>query len=101
MAHDFKDTINVPIAIPAWGAACLIAGALFTAGTLYQKMDALIEDSRASDARTTLMHERQIIANAAIVALERQGAASESRMSNFDARLSNLERGQFQEKRQR
>lgn len=90
----FRDTINVPIAIPAWGALVMIAGALFTSGTLYQKMDALIENSRQSDARIALIHERQIVTNAAIVTLEKQS-------QNVEARLSNVERGLFQDKRTR
>lgn len=93
-AERFRDTINVPIAIPAWGALVMIAGALFTSGTLYQKMDALIENSRQSDARITLVHERQIATSAAVIALERQG-------DNLDARLSNIERGVYQDKRGR
>lgn len=97
-AHDptaperFRDSINVPIAIPAWGALVMIAGALFTSGTLYQKMDALIENSRQSDARITVIHERQFVANAAILSLEKQG-------QSLNDRVSNLERGMFQEKR--
>ena len=88
----FRDTINVPIAIPAWGALCLIAGALFTAGTLYQQMGALIDNSRQSDARLSLIHERQIVANAAILSLEKQS-------QNFETRLWNAERGITQDKR--
>lgn len=101
MAHDFKDTINLPIAIPVWGAICLVGIGIFTAGTLYQQMGTLIDNNRASDARIASMHERQIISNAAIVTLERQVSTVEARMSNIDARMSGLERGQFQEKRLR
>lgn len=91
-AERFRDTINVPIAIPAWGALVMIAGAVFTSGTLYQQMGTLIDNSRQSDARISLIHDRQIVATAAVVALEKQA-------QNTEARMSNVERVIFERKR--
>lgn len=91
-AERFRDTINVPIAIPAWGALVMIAGAVFTSGTLYQQMGTLIDNSRQSDARIALIHDRQIVATAAVVALEKQA-------QNTEARMSNVERVIFERKR--
>jgi hypothetical protein len=82
----FREHINVPIQIPAWGLLCMLIGAVFTSGTLYQKMDALIDSSRANDQQVSQIRERQIINTAILGTLQEQQRAT-------DARLSALERG--------
>lgn len=80
-----RETINVPIAIPAWSLVTMVAGALFTAGTLYNQMATLIEASKKSDERVTMIREKQINGLAAIDNLQRQE-------QNHEARISNVER---------
>lgn len=91
----FRDTINVPIAIPAWGAIVMIAGALFTSGTLYQKMDALVETSRRSEDKVAVVAERQVKGLAAIEVLQAGMRDHDQRLVNDEQRLSNIERSMF------
>lgn len=81
----FKGTINVPIAIPAWGLLSLIATAVFTAGVIYTQLNSLIESNKKNDERITLIAERQTRGLAAIGYLEQQ-------VSGFERRISTLER---------
>jgi hypothetical protein len=81
----FSDTINVPIAIPAWGLLTLIAAAVFTAGVMFNKMDALIETSRKSEDKIAGITEKQILSLAAITSLQQN-------FQNLEARMSSLER---------
>ena len=97
----FRDTINVPIAIPAWGAVVMIAGALFTSGTLYQQMGTLIENSQRNDAQVSIIREKQIGGLAAINSLEKKADSVDARMSNVEQRMSNAERLIFEQKRAR
>lgn len=54
--HGFRETINIPIAIPAWGIiSALITGA-FAFGILYNQLSALVKNQEKVD----LMYERQI-----------------------------------------
>lgn len=76
----FRDHINVPIQIPAWGLLCMIIGAVFTSGTLYQKMDSLIESSQKNDAQIALIRDRQITNTSKLEYLESQGRAFEQRL---------------------
>lgn len=80
-----RDTINVPIAIPAWSLVVFIGSALFTAGTLYSQMSTLIESSKKADDRMALISEKQIGSTLAINSLQQQS-------QNHEARLMNVER---------
>lgn len=68
MPDRFKDTINLPIAIPAWGLITLLLGGVFTAGVTFQKLDQVIEQSKKIDG----IQERQINAIARLVSLEKR-----------------------------
>lgn len=50
MPENFKDTINLPIAIPAWGLICTLAsvliGGAYYGGGMVTKLDQLIELGR-------------------------------------------------------
>lgn len=98
-AERFRDTINVPIAIPAWGAVVMIAGALFTSGTLYQQMGTLIENSKRNDAQVSIIREKQIGGLAAVSALEKKSETSDQRMTNVEQRMTSVERAIFERKR--
>lgn len=98
-AERFRDTINVPIAIPAWGAVVMIAGALFTSGTLYQQMGTLIENSKRNDIQVSIIREKQIGDQAAINALEKKDASTDQRMTSVELRMTNVERAVFERKR--
>lgn len=87
----FKGTINVPIAIPAWGLLSLIATAVFTAGVIYTQLNSLIESNKKNDERITTIAERQTRGLAAIGYLEQQSR-------NYDQRISTLERIQIERK---
>jgi|GEM_PF-2193778 len=54
---DFKETINIPIAIPAWGMLCLLGALFYYGGSAMQKLNTVIENS----AKTEL----QVVASAA------------------------------------
>lgn len=79
-----RDTINVPVAIPAWSLVVMVGGALFTAGTLYNKMDSLIESSKHADERITLISEKQITGLAAISSLQQVTQSHEMRLTNVE-----------------
>lgn len=74
MTTAFKDTINIPIAIPAWGLISMILGGVFTAGVTFQKLDQVIETTRKIDG----IQERQI--------------AGLQRLSNLERRVDEIER---------
>lgn len=80
----FKESINIPIAIPAWGLLTLIAGAVFTAGVMFNKMDTLIEGDRENRGQITYIKERQINGLAAISTLQGQMQAHETRLTNIE-----------------
>lgn len=84
-----RDTINVPIAIPAWSLIVMLGGALFTAGTLYNKMDSLIESSKHADERIAIIGEKQVGALAAIANLQQA-------TQNHEMRITNVERALFE-----
>lgn len=79
-----RDKINIPIAIPAWSLFCMVAGAIFTAGTLYNQMSTLIESNKKSDERITLISEKQIGGLAAL-------ANTQVQVQNHETRLTNVE----------
>lgn len=85
MPERFKNSINLPIAIPAWGLITLLAGAIFTAGTMVNKMDSLIDTVRDSKEQLATVKEKQIGGLAAIANLQQQ-------QQNHEARLTNVER---------
>jgi hypothetical protein len=66
MPDKFRDTINLPIAIPVWGLVTLLGVGVFTAGVTFQKLDQVIESSKKID----LIQERQINALARLSGLE-------------------------------
>lgn len=72
MPERFKNSINLPIAIPAWGLITLLAGAIFTAGTMVNKMDSLIDTVRDSKEQLATVKEKQIGGLAAIANLQQQ-----------------------------
>lgn len=80
MPDKFKDTLNLPIAIPAWGLICMIIGGVFTAGVTFQKLDQVIESSKKID----LIQERQIGGLAAIANLQQQMQAHENRIGQLE-----------------
>lgn len=90
----FREHIAVPIQIPAWGLLCMIAGAIFTSGSLYQKMDALVENSQKNDTQIAMIREKQII-NTAI--LENLKATD----SVFEQRMISVERTVFEQRNKR
>lgn len=74
MQEQFRDSINLPIAIPAWGLITLLFGGVFTAGVTFQKLDQVIEQSKKIDG----IQERQ--------------ANSIARLSSLEMRVTELER---------
>lgn len=80
MPDKFRDTVNLPIAIPAWGIVTLIISAVFTAGVTFQKLDQVIERSKKIDQ----IQERQIANIAAIANMQQQVANHESRISAIE-----------------
>jgi hypothetical protein len=85
MPEKFKGTLNVPIAIPVWGLVTLLLGAVFTAGVTFQKLDALIAESKATNERVATMWDRQI---GGLAQLQNH----EVRLSTVESRLGQLER---------
>lgn len=81
MPEKFRDSLNIPIAIPVWGLVCMIIGGVFTAGTTFQKLDQVIESAKKIDA----IQERQINALATI-------RTHEATLTNHELRISSLER---------
>lgn len=88
----FKDSINVPIAIPAWGALVLIAGAIYTAGTMVNKMDTLIAGSQRADDAIASIKEKQIIGAATVNSLSERTTRLEAQTAQQDGRISGIER---------
>jgi uncharacterized membrane protein YedE/YeeE len=84
MTPKFKDTINLPIAIPAWGLITMILGGVFTAGVTFQKLDQVIETSKKVDA----IQERQIGGLAAIANLREVTQSHEARISNLERAMT-------------
>lgn len=80
MPDKFKDTINLPIAIPAWGLVTILVGAVFTAGVTFQKLDQVIETTKKVDQ----IQERQINALAAIANLQQQTQGHEVRIASLE-----------------
>lgn len=85
MPEKFKSTVNLPIAIPAWGLVTLVASALFTAGVMFQKMDTLIEAVRDGKEQLASVKDRQATNSTAL-------ANHQFQMQNHEARITNLER---------
>lgn len=85
MAERIRNSVNLPIAIPAWGLVTMVAGAVFTAGTMVTKMDTLIETVKDSKEQLASVKEKQIGSLAAIANLQQQ-------QQNHEARLTNVER---------
>ena len=81
MSDKFRDTLNLPIAIPAWGLVTLLLGGVFTAGVTFQKLDQVIETAKKIDT----IQERQINA----LATQR---GHDAMLQNHEQRISNLER---------
>lgn len=84
----FRETINVPIAIPAWSLFSALFIGVFIAGTLYTKMNTLIDSSVKNDAMIVIMREAQIKTDAALVTVQQQG-------QNHEARILNLEHSAY------
>lgn len=84
MPDKFKDTVNLPIAIPAWGLVTIIIGGVFTAGVTFQKLDQVIETSKKID----ILQEKQINGLATLSNVQ-------SVVQNHEARIIDLERGRF------
>lgn len=88
-----RNSINVPIQIPVWSLVCMLAGALFTAGTLYNQMNMLIESNKRGDARMTLISEKQIGDGATISNLQLQAQNHEARLTNAERALLDVAKG--------
>jgi hypothetical protein len=96
MPERFKDKINIPIAIPAWGlistlVAVLVSGAYYGGGVV-TKLDQLIDLGRetkqvqvAQQAQIDRINERQIGGLAT-------QANHEQLLRSLDGRVSQLER---------
>jgi hypothetical protein len=80
-----REKINLPVAIPVWSLVTMVGGALFTAGTLYNQMNTLIESNKKSDERITLISEKQIGGLAAL-------NSAQQVLQNHEARLVTVER---------
>lgn len=89
----FRSTINLPIAIPAWGLVTLVAGAVFTSGVMFNKMDTLIESVKDSKEQLAALKEKQMSGMTAIATLQIQ-------QQNHETRITNLERIVFERKAQ-
>jgi hypothetical protein len=85
MPDKFKDTLNLPIAIPAWGLVVMLIGGVFTAGVTFQKLDQVIETTKKID----VIQERQINGLATL-------RAHDAQLLNHDARITNLEQAMRQ-----
>jgi hypothetical protein len=81
----FQDKLAVPIAIPVWSLVMMLVGGIFTAGVTFQKLDALIAESKATNERVSTMWDRQI---GGLEKLQNH----EVRISNVETRLGQLER---------
>jgi hypothetical protein len=80
MPDSFKDSLNLPIAIPAWGLVLLLFGGVFTAGVTFQKLDQVIETTKKID----IIQERQINGLATL-------KTHDAQLQNHDARITILE----------
>lgn len=60
MPDKFKDTINLPVAIPAWGLICaLIIGAV-SVGSTITKLNTLLDNDTKREALVRVIQDRQI-----------------------------------------
>lgn len=85
MPEKYRDSINLPIAIPAWGLVVLLCSAIFTAGVTFNKLDTLIENSKSTAATIATIQEQRRADYATVNTLQVQ-------YQNHESRLSNLER---------
>lgn len=96
MPEKFKDTINLPIAIPAWGLitalSTIAVGGAYYGGGMVTKLDQLIELGRetkqiqgAQQQQIDRINERQIGGLAT-------QANHDQLLRSLDARVSQLER---------
>lgn len=84
MPERFKSSINLPIAVPAWGLVTILIGAVFTAGTMVTKMDTLIETVKDGKEQLAAVREKQIGGLAAIANLQQQQQSHETRLANVE-----------------
>ncbi|SNT33879.1 hypothetical protein SAMN06265795_12656 [Noviherbaspirillum humi] len=92
MPDKLKETIMLPVAIPAWGLLCIIAGAIYTAGQISQKLDTLIENYSRTELKVAAIHERQIGGLAAIATLQQQAQSHETRLASLERAAAANER---------
>ena len=93
--QQFDSNFNLPVAIPVWGVLVALCSALFTAGTLYTKMDNLIETSKRSEDRVAIIAEKQVRGLAALEVIENRSRDHDQRLSAGEQRISALERATF------
>lgn len=83
MSQSFRENINIPIAIPAWGILSALVTGAFAFGILYNQLSALVKQQEKVD----LMYERQI---KNIENVNRHDDV----LKNHEQRIQALERGQ-------
>jgi hypothetical protein len=81
---EFKENINVPIAIPAWGFLTLLAGAIFSAGVISNKIDTVIDAVKKNDDKLASVQDKQTASIAVITNLQAQVQNHESRITTVE-----------------
>lgn len=77
---NLKDKLIVPVEVPMWAAISLLGSAIYTAGTMNQKMDVLVEQGR----EVKVMKEQQIANTEAIKRLSQDVNRLESRVARLE-----------------
>lgn len=88
MPDKFKDTFNLPVAIPAWGLISALVIGIFTAGMTMQKLDTLLENSGKTESRINTLQERQFNALTSIANQQTQLNGHENRITNIERSLT-------------
>lgn len=87
MPEKFKDSINLPVAIPVWGLVTVIAGGVFYAGATLNKLNTLLENYGKTEQKVASIQERQIGEMAAIGNLQTQVQNHEMRIATTERNL--------------
>jgi hypothetical protein len=84
MPEKFKDTFNLPIAIPVWGLVTFIAGGVFYAGATLNKLNTLLENYSKTETKVSVIQDRQIANIAAVQNLSITAQHHENRITNLE-----------------
>lgn len=91
MQEKFKESINVPVAVPIWGLVTFIFGGIYYAGATMNKLNTLLENYGRTEQRVSQIAEKQIGGLAAVQNLQTQA-------QNHENRIATLERAVIEKK---